>query len=186
MPFTRGAAMPTLLTGPDCAVTRKGEFATQNLWVTPHADDERWPAGEFTVQGAAGKGLPEYVAADRDISSGDLVLWHSFGVVHVPRPEDFPAGVITKRAKGRMRTCVRTFAFKCVTRDDTLSNAYYNMWLHGWKRRSVSLVSGDARGTHRVFSQAGWILPGQSLDRPAPSRGRGREQVLQSRAEIIV
>ena len=38
--------MPTLLTGPDCAVTRKGEFATQNLWVTPHADDERWPAGE--------------------------------------------------------------------------------------------------------------------------------------------
>ena len=48
--------MPTLLTGPDCAVTHKGEFATKHLWVTPHTDDERWPAGEFTVQGEAGKG----------------------------------------------------------------------------------------------------------------------------------
>lgn len=71
-------------------MTHKGEFATRNLWVTPHADDERWPAGEFTVQGAPFKGLPEYVANDRDVSGGDLVLWHSFGVVHVPRPEDFP------------------------------------------------------------------------------------------------
>jgi primary-amine oxidase len=90
VPFTRGAAMPNLLTGPNSAVTKKGEFATKNLWVTPYADDEKWPAGEFTIQGASGEGLPTYIAADRDVSKGDLVLWHSFGVVHVPRPEDFP------------------------------------------------------------------------------------------------
>jgi primary-amine oxidase len=34
--------MPTLLTGPDCAVSKKGAFATKNLWVTPHAEDERY------------------------------------------------------------------------------------------------------------------------------------------------
>ena len=34
--------------------------------------------------------MPEFVENDRDVSEGDLVLWHSFGVVHIPRPEDFP------------------------------------------------------------------------------------------------
>ena len=33
-PFTQGAAQPTLLTSPDCAVSKKGEFATANLWVS--------------------------------------------------------------------------------------------------------------------------------------------------------
>jgi primary-amine oxidase len=41
-------------------------------------------------QHGAMQGLPAWTAADRDVSSGDLVLWHAFGVVHVPRPEDFP------------------------------------------------------------------------------------------------
>jgi len=90
VPFTIGAAQPTLLTGPDCAVTARGEFATKHLWVTAHDDAERWPAGEFTVQSAGGDGLPAWVAADRPLVDADIVLWHCFGVVHVPRPEDFP------------------------------------------------------------------------------------------------
>ena len=93
VPFTRGASQPVLLTGPECAVTKKGEFATKNLWVTPHADDERFPAGEFTPQGGPGQGLPEWTERDRSLGGeggGDVVLWHAFGVAHVPRPEDFP------------------------------------------------------------------------------------------------
>lgn len=90
VPFTRGPAQPTLLTGPTSTVTKKGVFATRNIWVTHHNDEEMWPAGEFTVQGELGKGLPEWTAKDKDVSCGDLVVWHSFGVVHLPRPEDFP------------------------------------------------------------------------------------------------
>ena len=93
VPFTRGPAQPVLLTGSDCAVTAKGEFATKNLWVTPHADDERFPAGEFTPQGEPGQGLPAWTKAYRSLGGeegGDVVLWHAFGVAHVPRPEDFP------------------------------------------------------------------------------------------------
>ena len=67
VPFTRGPAQPVLLTGSDCAVTAKGEFATKNLWVTPHADDERFPAGEFTPQGEPGQGLPAWTKADRSL-----------------------------------------------------------------------------------------------------------------------
>lgn len=29
---------------------KRGKFATCNVWVTPHADDQRYPAGEHVVQ----------------------------------------------------------------------------------------------------------------------------------------
>ena len=90
LPFTRGPAHPVLLTGEASAVTARGQFATKHLWVTPHSDEERWPAGDYTIQSSGGEGLPAWTANDRSVTNTDLVLWHSFGVVHVPRPEDFP------------------------------------------------------------------------------------------------
>ena len=37
-----------------------------------------------------GGGLPRWTAANRSLIGTDLVLWYSFGVTHIPRPEDFP------------------------------------------------------------------------------------------------
>ena len=90
IPFTQGPAQPTLLTDPSCAVSKKGAFASHNLWVTPHNDKERFPAGEYTPQGDGSDGLPDWTSANRNIEGEDVVLWHAFGVAHVPRPEDFP------------------------------------------------------------------------------------------------
>jgi primary-amine oxidase len=89
-PFSHGPSQPTLLTDSSSAVSQKGAFATKNLWVTPHSDTERFPAGEYTVQGDGSGGLPEWTAANRNVKGEDVVLWHAFGVAHVPRPEDFP------------------------------------------------------------------------------------------------
>jgi primary-amine oxidase len=41
-------------------------------------------------QHPGGAGLPEFVAQDRPIDGEDIVLWHTFGAVHFPRPEDWP------------------------------------------------------------------------------------------------
>jgi primary-amine oxidase len=90
LPFSMGPSQPTLLTDPSCAVSKKGCFATKHLWVTPHSDTERYPAGECTVQGDGSDGLPEWTKANRNVKGEDVVLWHAFGVTHVPRPEDFP------------------------------------------------------------------------------------------------
>ena len=90
VPATSGPAMPLLLTGPESAVTKRGQFATKSLWVTPHRDDERYPAGEYTPQSRGGAGLPAWTAANRSVDDTDIVLWHSFGLTHVPRIEDFP------------------------------------------------------------------------------------------------
>ena len=80
-----------LITAPSSAVAKRGGFATKSLWVTRYSDDERYPAGEYTVQSTGdGGGLLEWVEADESIVAEDVVLWHTFGVTHVPRVEDFP------------------------------------------------------------------------------------------------
>ena len=37
-----------------------------------------------------GAGLPKWTAADRDVDNADIVLWHTFGLTHFPRIEDWP------------------------------------------------------------------------------------------------
>jgi len=81
---------PTLLAHPDSSVGRRAAFAAHNVWVTPFDPDERRAAGDYPNQHAGGAGLPAWTARDRPIVDTDIVVWHSFGVTHVPRPEDWP------------------------------------------------------------------------------------------------
>ncbi len=81
---------PTLLAGEGSSIRERARFATHNLWVTPHAPDERRAAGDYPNQHIGGDGLPRWTAADRSLVDTDVVLWHTFGVTHVPRPEDWP------------------------------------------------------------------------------------------------
>mmetsp|Transcript_44446 Transcript_44446/g.96647 ORF Transcript_44446/g.96647 Transcript_44446/m.96647 type:complete len:678 (-) Transcript_44446:296-2329(-) len=92
VPFTKGPAQPVLMVDDSCEVAKKGAFATQNLWVTPYAEDERFPAGNYTPQGDGQVGLPAWTAKNRNLVGPreGLVVWHAFGVLHVPRLEDFP------------------------------------------------------------------------------------------------
>jgi primary-amine oxidase len=83
-------ATPTLLADPASSVGRRAAFAAHNLWVTPFAEDERRAAGDYPNQHVGGGGLPEWTAHDRAVVDTDIVLWHSFGVTHLPRPEDWP------------------------------------------------------------------------------------------------
>ena len=86
---------PTLLAQPESSVAQRAGSARHNLWVTPFSPDERRAAGEYPNQHAGGAVLPEWTAADRplvgpDGDGTDVVLWYSFGVTHIPRPEDWP------------------------------------------------------------------------------------------------
>jgi primary-amine oxidase len=83
-------ATPTLLADPSSSVGRRAAFATRNLWVTPYAPDEVRAAGGYPNQSAGGDGLPQWTSADRSLVDTDVVLWYTFGVTHIPRPEDWP------------------------------------------------------------------------------------------------
>jgi len=84
-----GAAIPPLLDA-DSPVVRRARAIEHTLWVTPYAEDERWPCGEFPNLSADDSGLPVWTARDREIENTDVVLWYVFGINHVTRPEDWP------------------------------------------------------------------------------------------------
>ena len=77
-------------THPDSPSGRRSRFIQHQLWVTRFDPAERYPAGEFVNQSTGDDGLPAWIVKDRPLENTDIVLWHSFGVHHVPRPEDHP------------------------------------------------------------------------------------------------
>jgi len=80
----------TPFTHPDSPSGKRGRFIQHQLWVTPFDAEERFPAGEFVNQSRGDDGLPAWTTKDRPIVNTDIVVWHSFGLHHLPRPEDHP------------------------------------------------------------------------------------------------
>ncbi len=78
------------LLSPDDYPRRRAGFLDYHLWVTPYDPDERWAAGEHPTLSEPGEGLPKWTAQDRNIDETDLVLWHSIGMQHLVRAEDWP------------------------------------------------------------------------------------------------
>lgn len=81
---------PTLLADTQSDIYRRATYASKHLWVTPYSPNENYPAGDFVNMHPGGAGLPAWTAADRDIDNADIVLWHTFGLTHFPRLEDWP------------------------------------------------------------------------------------------------
>jgi primary-amine oxidase len=77
-------------THPDSSSGRRSRFIQHQLWVTPFDPAERFPAGEFVNQSTGEDGIEAWTRKDRPIEDADIVLWHTFGLHHLPRPEDHP------------------------------------------------------------------------------------------------
>ncbi|WP_406693065.1 primary-amine oxidase [Saccharopolyspora sp. ID03-671] len=86
----RPEGQPVMLADESSSVHARGTFATRHLWVTRYDSEQRYPAGDFVNQNPGGAGLPSWTGADRGIDGQDIVLWHTFGLTHFPRPEDWP------------------------------------------------------------------------------------------------
>jgi len=66
----------------------KAAFLDYDVWVTPYAENQFF-AGGFYLNNS---GLPEWVGnnPDASVDNTDIVLWHNFGLTHIPRVEDYP------------------------------------------------------------------------------------------------
>ena len=80
---------PSLLAAPGSQVAKRAGFAQHNLWVTPCEEDRLCAAGDHPNLGP-GDGLPVWTEANRNVDATDIVIWHTVGSTHVPRPEDWP------------------------------------------------------------------------------------------------
>ena len=83
-------AAPRLLAAANSQVAARAGFARYNLWVTRYREGELSAAGDHPNLHPGGAGLPAWSAGDAAIEETDIVLWHTFGVTHLPRPEDWP------------------------------------------------------------------------------------------------
>jgi primary-amine oxidase len=81
---------PVLAAADESSIAQRAAFATKHLWVTRYDRDQLWAAGTAVNQSTGGAGLPEYSLQDRPIEGEDLVVWHTFGLTHFPRTEDWP------------------------------------------------------------------------------------------------
>ncbi|WP_248763856.1 primary-amine oxidase [Pseudarthrobacter sp. SSS035] len=80
-----------LAAGDESYVSKRAQFARNNLWVTAYDRTERFAAGEFPNQATgADDGLHIWTQKDRNIVDQDLVVWYTFGMHHVVRLEDWP------------------------------------------------------------------------------------------------
>jgi primary-amine oxidase len=79
-----------MLGDPNSEVVRRAGFGTAALWVTAYDDREMHAAGDYPNQNAGVDGLPRWIEQDRPLDGTDVVLWHTIGVTHVARPEDWP------------------------------------------------------------------------------------------------
>lgn len=80
----------TMFASADSPHGQRAAFAKHNLWVTPTVQSERYAAGDYPTQKNAGHGLPRYTAGNRSITETDVTVWHSFGLTHDVRLEDYP------------------------------------------------------------------------------------------------
>jgi primary-amine oxidase len=75
---------------PGSPFARRAGFAYKHVWVTPYSPEERYAAGEYPNQHPGDDGLPAWVGQHRSIVDEDIVLSYTFGLHHLPRPEDWP------------------------------------------------------------------------------------------------
>lgn len=77
-------------------VRQRAGFVNAHVWVTQQHPDEMYAAGFYVNQSKGGAGLPHWVKQNRPLENQDVVLWYTFGVTHLPRPEDYPVMPVHK------------------------------------------------------------------------------------------
>jgi primary-amine oxidase len=75
---------------PGSAPRRRAPFMDHHLWVTLFDARQVYASGEWVNLMREGEGVAAWSAADRNIVDRDVVLWYTFAVTHLPRPEDWP------------------------------------------------------------------------------------------------
>ena len=81
---------PTLLSDEDSSIAQRATVMRHALWVTRYRQDQQYPTGDYANQNPGHGGIGEWVRADRDVDTQRNVVWHTFGLTHFPRVEDWP------------------------------------------------------------------------------------------------
>ncbi|WVQ71769.1 hypothetical protein IAR50_001310 [Cryptococcus sp. DSM 104548] len=80
-----------IMAHPESVAYARAEFGNHHIWLTKYQEDELFSGGHYTNQSRGGaEGIRSWVARQDSVEDTDLVLWHTFGLTHNARVEDFP------------------------------------------------------------------------------------------------
>lgn len=82
--------LPSLLADDDSSIGKRATVMNHPIWVTRYQADQRYPTGDYPNQNPGNEGIRDWVKEDRDIDGQRDVIWHTFGMTHFPRVEDWP------------------------------------------------------------------------------------------------
>ena len=80
----------------DTMMAKRAAFIFNHIWYTPNDPDQQYPAGRFVNQSDGADTIATWVKEGRSIKDTDLVLWHTFGLLHLPRVEDWPVQPVAR------------------------------------------------------------------------------------------
>ncbi len=75
---------------PMSPVRKRAGFVDHQVWFTRYKEAEQGAAGEYPNQLDHVDGLTKYISDNESLERQDVVLWYTFGVTHVTRPEEWP------------------------------------------------------------------------------------------------
>ena len=88
-----GNSLPYI--GLESPVRNRAGFVNSHFWATHYNPAELYAAGDYPNQSKPGDGLPAYAANNESIANTDVVAWYTFGITHIPRPEEWPIMPVT-------------------------------------------------------------------------------------------
>lgn len=71
-------------------IRKRAGFVNHPIWFTTYKDNETSAAALYPTTAPIGEGLPKYVSNNERLDGADVVMWYTFGVTHIPRPEEWP------------------------------------------------------------------------------------------------
>lgn len=76
---------------PDAVASKRTAFTHHHYWVSKYKDQELYAGGVWTNQSSKEiDGVGDAIARGDNVRNEDVVLWHTFGLTHNVRVEDFP------------------------------------------------------------------------------------------------
>ncbi|BEI82479.1 hypothetical protein CcaverHIS002_0303470 [Cutaneotrichosporon cavernicola] len=76
---------------PDSIQYARAEFGEHHIYVTKYQDGELYAGGKWTNQSNGNaEGMRSFIGRNDKTENEDIVVWHTFGLTHNPRVEDFP------------------------------------------------------------------------------------------------
>lgn len=81
---------------PDSPIMKRAGFMKKHLWVTPYNEKEKYAAGDYPNQHPGDDGLDTWAEKNRSIDNTDIVVWHTMGMHHVVRLEEWPIMPVSK------------------------------------------------------------------------------------------